>query len=108
MQKLMMALMALGISGGAAMAAPYHREPAVRDHRTAFERGFDRGMNRERQADRREDRAERFRDFRYHPSARYERHDERAGFRFVGGEWKWNGYEWLWVPGHYVRIGWRF
>jgi hypothetical protein len=85
-----MTLVTLGLSGGVALADPHgeaHRE-VVRDHRGA-------------QAQ----------DVRYHdhdreapPAVRFERHEERRGFRWVGGAWRWHGNERSWTPGYYVRI----
>jgi hypothetical protein len=37
------------------------------------------------------------------PSPRYERHEERRGYRWIGGEWRRSGRQWRWSPGHYVR-----
>jgi hypothetical protein len=25
-----------------------------------------------------------------------------TGYIWVAGQWQWNGYEWLWVSGHYA------
>ncbi len=78
-------LMTLGLTGGVAAADNYRGE-TVRDHREvpAYRANHDRG-----------DRAR--------PAPRFERHDERRGYRWVGGEWQWNRGRWLWAPGHYVR-----
>ena len=48
-------------------------------------------------------RVERYRDYRARPAVRFERHEQRRGFRWVGGEWRWNRFEWVWLPGHFVR-----
>ena len=73
-------LMTLGLTGGVAAADTYrgdvHHE-VYRDH---------------------------YRDHRVRPAPRFERHDERRGYRWVGGEWQWGRGEWIWTPGHYVRI----
>lgn len=73
-------LMTLGLTGGVAAADNYrgdvHHE-VYRDH---------------------------YRDHRARPAPRFERHDERRGYRWVGGEWRWGRGEWIWTPGHYVRI----
>ncbi len=53
--------------------------------------------------DRRGEQRETYRDRDERPAPRYERHDERRGFRWNAGEWRWSGREWRWAPGHYVR-----
>lgn len=72
-------LMTLGLTAGVASAQPVYR-------------------------DYHHERVEHFRDHRHRPAVRFERHDERAGFRWVSGDWRWGGGEWVWAPGHYVRI----
>ena len=82
-------LMMLGLTGGVA-AADNHvdvRRDEIRDHR-----------------DVREVRVEHYRNYRVRPADRFERHEDRRGYRWVGGEWRWNRVEWIWTPGHYVRI----
>jgi hypothetical protein len=82
-------LMTLGLTGGVAAADGYRgdaRRDEVRDHRPV-----------------REERVEQHRDYRARPAVRFERHEERRGLRWVGGEWRWNRFEWVWLPGHYVR-----
>ncbi|HUJ58417.1 MAG TPA: hypothetical protein VLX92_07990 [Kofleriaceae bacterium] len=44
------------------------------------------------------------RDFRARPAPRFERHEERRGFRWVGGEWRWGARGWDWRPGYYARV----
>lgn len=39
------------------------------------------------------------------PALYVEQYDVRPGFIWVHGEWSWDGYEWIWAPGHYVREG---
>jgi len=98
---LTMTLLAIGLTGGVALAdSPRERRFEQRQDRR-FEQRQDRRIDR--QADRRMERVERFRDHRYRPSSRYERFEYRRGFHFVSGQWTWNGYEWTWIPGHYVR-----
>ncbi len=82
-------LMMLGLTGGVA-AADNHvdvRRDETRDHREV-----------------REVRAEHYRNYRVRPVDRFERHEDRRGYRWVGGAWRWNRVEWIWAPGHYVRI----
>jgi hypothetical protein len=40
-------------------------------------------------------------DYRYRPQVIVENYPVRAGYYWVNGQWSWNGYEWLWTPGHY-------
>jgi hypothetical protein len=73
-------LMTLGLTGGVAAADNYRgevRHDVYREH---------------------------YRDYRVRPALRYERHDLRRGYRWVGGEWRWYRGEWTWAPGHYIRI----
>ncbi len=60
----------------------------------ADNRGGHRTEYREREA---------MRDHRERPAQRFERHQERAGFRWVGGGWNWQGRSWQWIGGHYER-----
>jgi len=76
-------LMTLGLTGGVA-AADNYRGDVHRDHHEVYR--------------------EHYRDYRVRPSPRFERHDERRGYRWVGGEWRWYRGEWTWAPGHYIRI----
>lgn len=83
-------LMTLGLTGGVAAADSYRgdaQRETVRDHREAPAYRVDRD-----------------RDTRARPAPRFERHDERRGYRWVGGEWQWNRGRWFWAPGHYVHI----
>jgi hypothetical protein len=102
---LTLSLMTLGLTGGVALAdngrrVESRREPVtVRDHR-APQRVEREPVRVERREQYRNDRNDRAR-----PEVRFERHEDRRGFQWVGGEWTWNSYEWIWVPGHYVRIG---
>jgi hypothetical protein len=102
------ALSALSLSllGGVAAASPGEvardRHEIARDHRE---------LSRDRAELRRDHREllrdEHYRNVRFRPSLRQERFEYRRGFSFVRGEWQWNGYEWCWIPGHYVRVrGW--
>lgn len=74
------ATLVLGLAGGGVAMADNRV-----DHRVEY---------REREA---------IRDHRERPSPRFERHEERAGFRWVGGDWKWQGRSWKWFGGHYQR-----
>ena len=37
----------------------------------------------------------------YRPGLIVENYGPREGYIFVRGNWQWNGYEWIWQPGHY-------
>lgn len=37
----------------------------------------------------------------YRPALIVENYGPRDGYYWVRGEWAWNGYEWMWQPGHY-------
>ena len=37
----------------------------------------------------------------YRPQLVVENYGAREGYIFVRGDWAWNGYEWMWQPGHY-------
>ena len=78
-----MTIMALGLSGGAAMADNY--------------RGHETGVRENRETVVRHD------NFRARPALRFEHHEERRGFGWAGGEWRWGGAQWRWIPGHYFR-----
>ena len=105
---LMLALTALGLTSGVALAdngRGFNRSaPTVRDHRASSpQRGFERGFERGREA-----RVESYRNYRVRPAVRFESHSYRRGFDWVAGQWTWSGYEWTWIPGHYIRIGARW
>jgi hypothetical protein len=103
------ALTALSLSllGGVAAASPgdvaRDRHEISRDrHEIARDR---RELTRDRAELRRDE--FHYRNVRLRPSLRQEHFEYRRGFSFVRGEWQWNGYEWCWIPGHYVRVrGW--
>jgi hypothetical protein len=40
-------------------------------------------------------------DVRYRPQILVENYPVRDGYYWVAGQWNWNGYEWIWTPGHY-------
>lgn len=44
-----------------------------------------------------------YRYFNYYqrPSLIVERYPSIAGYIWVAGQWSWDGYEWIWQPGHY-------
>lgn len=82
-------LMTLGLTGGVAAADNYRGEAHHEVTRDRHEAPAYR---------------ESYRDYRVRPTPRFERHEARRGYRWVGGEWRWGRGEWTWAPGHYVRI----
>lgn len=80
---MMMALLAVGITGGIAAADPYHRDTTV-----VVRNGGE----------------VHYRSYRERPAVRFERHEERRGYRWNAGQWRWQHSEWIWSPGVYVRI----
>jgi len=44
---------------------------------------------------------EHYYNYGYRPSLIIEDYGPRDGYIFVRGNWQWNGYEWIWMPGHY-------
>ncbi|HET9990271.1 MAG TPA: hypothetical protein VFQ65_17190 [Kofleriaceae bacterium] len=44
---------------------------------------------------------EHYYNYGYRPSLIVEDYGARDGYFFVRGDWQWNGYEWIWMPGHY-------
>jgi hypothetical protein len=101
----------VALIGGAAgvASADRHREP-VREHREP--------VREERREERHEVRHEvvrererpiireqvRYRDVHYRPEYRVEQFAPVHGYNWHRGDWIWNGYEWVWQPGWYVRI----
>lgn len=86
---VMTTLMALALTGGVAAADTHRadiRHDEIRDHREV-----------------REGRVDAYRDYHHRPAARFERREERRGYRWIGGEWRWTGFAWSWLPGHYAR-----
>jgi hypothetical protein len=41
-------------------------------------------------------------DYHHRPALIFENVVTRPGFVWIRGQWTWNGYEWIWQPGHYV------
>jgi hypothetical protein len=44
----------------------------------------------------------RYTNYRVRPQIIVENYDTVPGYIWVRGNWSWNGYEWIWNPGHYV------
>ena len=45
---------------------------------------------------------QRYYDYRVRPQVIVENYQPVTGYVWVPGSWQWNGYEWLWVSGHYT------
>lgn len=45
-----------------------------------------------------------FRDYHRRPAPYAEHFAYRAGYDWRPGAWRWDGFEWIWAPGYYVRI----
>jgi hypothetical protein len=74
----------------------------VRDNRFVFNNG--RTFNYRRPVIR-----QRFFDVRVRPQILVEHHDPVPGYIWANGHWNWNGYEWIWIAGHYqVDSGYRY
>lgn len=43
----------------------------------------------------------RYRDYYRRPALVVENYDPVPGYIWTQGSWSWNGYEWIWMPGHY-------
>ncbi|MFN0252024.1 MAG: hypothetical protein ACKV2T_34425 [Kofleriaceae bacterium] len=43
----------------------------------------------------------RYRDYYRRPAIIVENYDPVPGYVWIAGQWSWNGYEWMWVNGHY-------
>src|SRR4051812_12742755 len=111
------ALVSLGLMGGVALADDHHDRDDRYDRRdTRYDR--DRDHDRDRHVDERYREGRRdyrwnrgrevhYRDYRVRPQLRFERHVDRRGFAWVPGQWQWNSFEWIWVPGHYERVYYR-
>jgi len=46
-----------------------------------------------------------YRNYYQRPSIIIENYDPVPGYVWVAGTWNWNGYEWMWVNGHYEVDG---
>jgi hypothetical protein len=43
----------------------------------------------------------RYTDYYRRPTVLVENYQTMPGYYWVAGRWDWNGYEWIWTPGHY-------
>jgi hypothetical protein len=39
--------------------------------------------------------------YRYRPALIVENYEQVPGYIWVAGNWQWNGYQWMWIDGHY-------
>jgi hypothetical protein len=44
----------------------------------------------------------RYYNYRVRPTVIVENYDPVPGYVWVAGQWQWNGYEWIWMSGHYA------
>jgi hypothetical protein len=128
MKRIILAVAAVALAGGVASADRWHgggghREVVVRNHREGgvrvtpsyrgnwnggyrYSRPYYTGGYRYHYA-RRPIYVQRpiirthYYDYRYRPQIIVENYPVQAGYYWVAGHWDWNGYEWLWTPGHY-------
>lgn len=74
----------------------YHRRPVhVRDGYYHFDNGY-----RYRYA--RPVIRKRYFDYRVRPQIFVESYRPVTGYVWIPGQWQWNGYEWIWISGHYA------
>ncbi len=73
-----------------------HRQPSVRVHVQPRVRVVRRPIYVQRPVIR-------YRYYNYYqrPAIVVENQPPMAGYYWVAGQWQWNGYEWIWQPGHY-------
>ena len=45
---------------------------------------------------------QRYYDYRVRPQIIVENYQPMAGYVWVAGNWQWNGAEWIWISGHYA------
>jgi hypothetical protein len=121
-----------GESGGGRRVAVEHRAPVVREHGREFHGGGEwrgrtfvregrefRGGGRVvvREPFRRDHRVVRhpifvsrpiirghYYNYYRQPALIVESYGAMPGYYWVAGQWSWNGYEWIWQPGHYEPI----
>lgn len=43
----------------------------------------------------------RYRNYYQRPAVIVENYDPVPGYIWIAGNWQWNGYEWIWINGHY-------
>lgn len=121
---IMFALVALTMFGGVAMADRRdHRGGVhVQQSRPRFERHYNNGPRYERNHRYTSPRyvtrpsyryvrrpiyvqrpVIRYRYYNYYqrPAVLVENYAAMPGYYWVAGAWSWNGYEWIWTPGHY-------
>jgi hypothetical protein len=75
------------LTGGVASADTFQQTDA-RDHRTPSTEVAQRDRG----------------DYDRAPAAKFERHRQRRGYVWVGGQWTKQHHRWVWQPGHFERI----
>lgn len=122
MKRIIITLLALAMFGGVA-SADRSRGPVVRDHRTGYVQRpvvrynshptytYSRPSHHYTQPTVRVARHPiyvqrpviRYRYYNYYqrPAVIAESYAATPGYFWVAGQWQWNGYEWIWQPGHY-------
>ncbi len=86
----------------------YQRGRYQRDHRVQYRRpvyvnnGYYQFHNGHRYRYSRPVIRHRYYDYRVRPQPVVESYQSVTGYVWVPGQWQWNGYEWLWISGHYA------
>jgi hypothetical protein len=86
----------------------YQRDRYQRDHRVIHRRpvhvnnGYYQFHNGYRYRYSRPVIRQRYFDYRVRPQIIVENYQPVAGYVWVPGQWQWNGYEWIWISGHYM------
>jgi hypothetical protein len=100
---LLTSLLGLTIAG-TAFAGPEERRREERREERREDRHEER-KREERREERREDRRDQRREERWShsapPAARFERHENRRGYVWIGGNYEWRGGAYVWNPGRY-------
>jgi len=120
---IILSLLGLGMLGGVAAADEHHQNRGgyrgghverVRPYRDyhAYNRGYynpryERGF-RYSYGYGRPYYGRHYYDYYHRPALIVEDFVAQPGFIWVRGHWDWNGYEWIWVPGHYQAIAYGY
>jgi hypothetical protein len=95
-----LATLSLSLLGGVAMADPNRGER--RDDRREERRPVEHRRD-ERRDDRRDER--RANEPRSYDRDRVYHRGDRDDVRWIAGHYQWTGYQWMWIPGHFERMG---